>query len=186
MKETQDRNSYRDSQWHLRGRAEAVAVIFHCESANNLNLNQMISLDFFSKAPPGEATRWIVKRYTEPLVIAILQDIHDFSLKTVQQHKSLCQLYNVILCVEGDIKPFSEKILKNVIYKLILDDEPAIRERAQKIAELLGLFVSTDFILPMLLAHLNDIESRSVPRFVSSCLTALSAVIVYSSKNFGN
>jgi hypothetical protein len=50
----------------------------------------------------------------------------------------------------------------------------------------MGLYVSTDYILPMLLTHLNDIESRSVPRFVSSCLTALSAIIVHSSKNFGN
>lgn len=146
----------------------------------------MISLDFFSKAPPGEATRWIVKRYTEQLVTACLQDIHDFSLKPTMQEKSLCQLYNVILCVEDSIKPYTDKILRNVIYKLILDEEPSIRDRTQKIAELMGLFVSTDFILPMLLTHLNDIESRSVPRFVSACLTALSAVIVYSSKKFGN
>jgi hypothetical protein len=102
------------------------------------------------------------------------------------QEKSLCQLYNVILCVEDAIKPHADKILRTVIYKLILDDEPLIQARTLKIAELLGLFVPTDFILPMVLTHLNDIESRSVPRFVSSCLTALSAVIVYSSKNFGN
>ena len=102
------------------------------------------------------------------------------------QEKSLCQLYNVILCVEEDIKPHTEKILRNVVYTHILNEEPGIQNRTFKIAELLGLFVSTDFILPMLLTHLGDIESRSVPRFVSSCLTALSAVIVHSSKRFGN
>lgn len=145
----------------------------------------MISLDFFDK-PPGEATRYIVKRYTEQLVNTILQDINDFSLKPQALVKSLCQLYNVILCVEDSIKPHTDKIIRNVVYKLILDDEPAIAQRAFKIAELIGLFVPTDFVLPMVLAHLNDTESRSVPRFVSSCLTALSAVIVHSSQRFGN
>jgi hypothetical protein len=42
------------------------------------------------------------------------------------QEKSLCQLYNVILCVEEEIKPHAEKILRNVVYKLILNDEPGI------------------------------------------------------------
>lgn len=41
----------------------------------------MIALDFFSKAPPGEATRYIVKKHTDKLVETILQDINDFSLK---------------------------------------------------------------------------------------------------------
>lgn len=50
----------------------------------------MINLDFFSKAPPGEATRWIVKRYTEQLVTAVLQDINEFTLKLFQQEKALC------------------------------------------------------------------------------------------------
>ena len=145
----------------------------------------MISLDFFTKAPPGEATRYIVKKYTSELVITILDDIENNSLKKEVQLKSLCQMYNMILCVEGDIKPHAEKILRNVVYKLILDDEAEIRERARKITQLIGLYVSTDFVFPMLLSHLNDTESRSVPRFVSSCLTALSALVCYSSINFG-
>jgi len=145
----------------------------------------MISLDFFTKAPPGEATRYIVKKYTGELVLTILSDIDAMSLKKEVQHKSLCQLYNLILCVEGDIKPHAEKILKAVVYKLILDDEPEVRDRTQKIGELIGLYVSTDFVFPMLLSHLNDTESRTVPRFVSACLTAISAIVCYSSIHFG-
>ena len=38
----------------------------------------------------------------------------------------------------------------------------------------------------MCTAHLVDSESKQVPRFVSSCLTALSAVITNSSVKFGN
>lgn len=38
----------------------------------------------------------------------------------------------------------------------------------------------------MVLSHLQDSESRSVPRFVSSCLTTLSAIIVHSSQRFSN
>jgi hypothetical protein len=91
-----------------------------------------------------------------------------------------------LLCVEGAIKPHVEKILKQVVYKYILDEEALIASRSAKIAELLGLYVQTDFILPMVIAHLNDQESRAVPKFVSSCLTALSAIIVHSSIRFGD
>ena len=145
----------------------------------------MISLDFFTKGPPGEHTRYIVRKYTDPLVQTILEDVNTFSLKKEVQIKSLSQLYNLILCVEAEIKPHCEKILRSVVYKLILDDEPELRGRTQKIAELLGLFVTTDFVFPMVLTHLNDIESRSTPRYVSSVLTALSAVIKHSSIRFG-
>lgn len=55
-----------------------------------------------------------------------------------------------MVCVEDQIKPFAERILKNVIYKLILDDENEIANRSLKIAELLGLYVDTDFLVPMI------------------------------------
>jgi hypothetical protein len=96
------------------------------------------------------------------------------------------QLYNLIVCVEGQIKPQTEKILRQVIYKYILDEEPAIASRSLKICELLGLYVQTDFLLPTIISHLTDTESKNVPRFVASCLTALSAVITYSAVRFSD
>ena len=86
--------------------------------------------------------------------------------------------------MEDGIKPHTEKILKQIIYKMILDEEPAIANRSYKIAELLGLYIETDFILPMMISHLTDTESKSVPRFVSSCLTALSAVLTHTTVKF--
>jgi hypothetical protein len=88
--------------------------------------------------------------------------------------------------VEDGIKPHVEKILRNIVYKMILDEEPPVANRTYKICELLGLFVETDFILPMMISHLTDSESKSVPRFVSSCLTAISAVIVHSTVRFSS
>lgn len=73
-----------------------------------------------------------------------------------------------------------------MIYKYILDEEPAIANRSLKICELLGLYVQTDYLLPTIVGHLTDTESKSVPRFVSSCLTALSAVITYSAVRFAD
>ena len=43
-----------------------------------------------------------------------------------------------------------------MIYKNILDDEADVANRALKIAELLGLYIPTDYILPMIIEHLND------------------------------
>jgi hypothetical protein len=68
-------------------------------------------------------------------------------------------LYNLIVCVEGEaIKPHTEKILKNIVYKMILEEgnngEKEIADKARKIAELLGLYVPCDFIVPMMVSHL--------------------------------
>ncbi len=69
---------------------------------------------------------------------------------------------------------------------MILDEEPEIAKRTYKIAELLGLYVDTDFLLPMMISHLTDTESKSVPRFVSSSLTAFSAVMTNTTVKFAN
>lgn len=90
----------------------------------------------------------------------------------------------MIPCVEDEIKPYAEKILKSVIYKLILDEEPEVSTRSLKIAELLGLYVQADYLLPMMISHLTDAESKSVPRFVTSCLTAFSAALTHSTVRF--
>ena len=116
----------------------------------------------------------------------VFKDLNEFALKTHLKEKSLCQLYSLIVCVEAGIKPHAEKILRQIIYKLILDEEPEIARRTYKIAELLGLYVDTDFLLPMMIAHLTDSESKSVPRFVSSCLTAFSAVMTHTSVRYSN
>ena len=78
----------------------------------------------------------------------------------------------------------ANQILKDVIYKLILDEEPEIAQRTYKLAELLGLYVQTDYLLPLMISHLTDSESRNVPRFVSSGLTAFSAVIQWSTQKY--
>lgn len=67
---------------------------------------------------------------------------------------------------------------------MVLDDEAEIAKRTYKIAELLGLFVETDYLLPMMISHLQDSESKNVPKFVSSCLTSFSAVVTLSKIRF--
>ena len=67
-----------------------------------------------------------MSKYTNKIVEQILKDIDEFSLKMNLKEKCLIQLYNLIVCVEGQIKPYTDKILKQVIYKYILDEEPAI------------------------------------------------------------
>ena len=90
----------------------------------------------------------------------------------------------MIVCVEDGIKPHVEKILRSIVYKMILDEEPDIAMRAYKITELIGLYVQTDYVLPMMISHLTDTESKSVPRFVASCLTAFSAVLIHTTVRF--
>jgi len=113
-----------------------------------------------------------------------MADLTQFSLKMQLKQKCLEQLYNLIICVEDAIKPHVEKILRNIIYKLILDEDKDISQRTYKIAELLGLYVQTDYILPLMITHLTDNESKSVPLFVSSSLTAFSAVITLTTTRF--
>ena len=143
----------------------------------------MIKTDFLEN--PGPSTKYIVSKYTGKLVDAIFHDLNEYALKVHLKEKTLCQLYSLIVCVEGGIKPHVERILKNIIYKNILDEEPNIAARTYKVAEILGLYVDTDFLVPRMISHLTDSESKSVPRYVSSCLTAFSAVMTHTSVNFG-
>ena len=145
-----------------------------------------LSIDFFSpeNLPVGEGTRYIVRKHADALVRNILTDIEAFTLKVNLKDRTLTQLYNLIICAEDAIQPQCEKILKNVIYKNILDEEPDIAQRAYKIAELLGLYVPTDFLLPMIISHLTDSESKSVPHFVCSGLTAFSAIVHHSTQKY--
>ena len=82
------------------------------------------------------------------------------------------------------VQPHTEQILKQIVYKLILDDEADIANRAHSIAVLLGLYVPTDYILPMIIEHLTDQETKAVPQFISACLCTLSAVVTHSSVRY--
>jgi len=144
----------------------------------------VLTLDFFGSTVPGEGTRYVIRKHLDTLVKGILKDLQDFSLKVNLKEKTLCQLYNLIICAEDKIKPHCNQILKDVIYKNILDEEPEIAARTYKIAELLGCFVQTDFLLPLMISHLNDAESRHLPRFVSSGLSAFSAVVHHSTQKY--
>ena len=115
-----------------------------------------VQIDYFGDDPPGDATRYIVSKYTSELVDQILRDLDEFSLKPHLKEKALNQLYSLIVCVEVKIKPYVEKILTRIIYKDILDEEAGIANRVLKITELLGLYVPMDFLLPKIIAHLTD------------------------------
>lgn len=87
----------------------------------------VLELDFFHKNNmPGEGTKYIIRRHVDKLMSNILKDLQDFSLKVNLKERSLCQLYNLIICAEDRIRPHSNDILKQVIYKNILDEEPDI------------------------------------------------------------
>lgn len=146
----------------------------------------VLEIDFFQGQVPGEGTRYIVRKHLDKIVKNILKDVQTFSLKSNLKEKTLAQLYNAIVCAEHKIKPHCNDILKNVIYKLILDEEQEIASRAYKVAELLGLYVQTDYLLPLMISHLTDSESKNVPKFVSSGLTAFSAVIHHSTEKYPN
>lgn len=141
-----------------------------------------LTIDFFSmeNLPVGEGTRYIVRKHLDTLVRNMLADLAAFTLKVNLKERTLCQLYNLIVCAEDAIQPHCEAILKNVVYKNILDEEPEVAARTYKVAELLGLYVRTDYLLPMIISHLTDSESKAVPRFVGSGLTAFSAVVHHS------
>ena len=64
-----------------------------------------LTLDFFDGKPPGEGTRYIIRKHLDKLVKGILQDIHYLTLKANLKEKCLCQLYNLIVWAVDRIKP---------------------------------------------------------------------------------
>jgi len=123
-------------------------------------------VDYFDGKPPGEATQHMIKRHLNDIVKNIFKDMQAFSLKIHLKEKTLCQLYNLIVCAEGNIKPHVAHIMKDIVYKFILDEDPDISQRAYKIAELLGLYVRADYLIPLMINDLTNVESRNIPLFV--------------------
>mmetsp|Transcript_10035 Transcript_10035/g.16891 ORF Transcript_10035/g.16891 Transcript_10035/m.16891 type:complete len:364 (+) Transcript_10035:20-1111(+) len=144
----------------------------------------VLTIDFFNEKAPGKGTKYIVSKHLDLIVRNIVQDVQLFSLKQNLKERTLCQLYNLIVCAEEKIKPHCTEILRNVVYKYILDEDPEIATRVYRIAELLGFHVQTDYLLPLMISHLTDSESKNVPRFVASGLTAFSAVIHHSTQKY--
>lgn len=64
-----------------------------------------------------------------------------------------------------------------VVYKYVLEEDPEVVKRCLKIAGLVGRFICSNVLLPLVVSHLTDKESKNLPRYVSSCLAVLSEVI---------
>lgn len=50
----------------------------------------------------------------------------------------------------------------------------------------MGYFVDTDYIIPILIAHLKDKDSLSLPHFTASCLYVFSEIVLYSTANYSS
>ena len=61
-----------------------------------------LKIDYFKEGslPVGKGTKNAINRHLDALMKKILRDLSEFSLKINLKEKSLCQLYNLIVCVE--------------------------------------------------------------------------------------
>mmetsp|Transcript_34058 Transcript_34058/g.33598 ORF Transcript_34058/g.33598 Transcript_34058/m.33598 type:complete len:329 (-) Transcript_34058:618-1604(-) len=137
----------------------------------------------FFKERPGKGTRYIVAKHSKEILKQVLTDTGTFSLKENLRQKCYDQLYNLVICCEESIKPHSQDILKQ-LYKTILDQDPIIKERSREIAQALGYFVDTDYIIPIIIDHLKDKDSLSLPHYISSCLFVFSELVLYSTAKY--
>jgi hypothetical protein len=72
----------------------------------------VLEIEFFNGKAPGDGIKYIVRKHLDKLVQNIIKDVQLFSLKTNLKERTLCQLYNLIVCAEDKIKPFCNDILK--------------------------------------------------------------------------
>ncbi len=105
-----------------------------------------------------------------------------FNLRAHCISSGLNKIYSLIVCCGckfGENKSKGSMLADalKVVYKYILEEDPELVRRCLKIAGLLGRFMDTNVLLPMLISHLTDKESKNRPIYVSSCLAVLSEVV---------
>jgi len=108
------------------------------------------------KARPGIGTRFLIKKNAENMINTTLNDILTWTINTELRYKFLYQLYNLILCCEDGITPYTGKII-NMLYRNITEEEKNIREISMKIAYAIGFYVSPNVFVPI---FANDFQQK--------------------------
>ncbi len=123
----------------------------------------------------GEGAKYIIRKNMRAILDATLEDIMNFKQPNNLKVKSLSVLYHLIKACGSQLEPFIDKIL-NSLYGRIDEDEEIIKQ-CENIASILGLTIDQGVLIPLLIRHINELESKQTYQPMNSRLKILSNIL---------
>lgn len=123
----------------------------------------------------GEGAKYLIRKNMRAILDATLEDIMNFKQPNNLKVKSLCVLYHLIKACGSQLEPFTDKIL-NSLYGRIDDDEQIIKQ-CENIANILGLTIEQGILIPLLIRHIHELESKHTFQPLNSRLKILSNIL---------
>jgi len=123
----------------------------------------------------GDGAKYIIRKNMRAILDATLDDIMNFKQANNLKVKSLCVLYHLIKACGSQLEPFTDKIL-NSLYGRIDEDEELIKQ-CENIANILGLTIEQGILIPLLIKHINELESKQTFQPLNSRLKILSNIL---------
>ena len=125
----------------------------------------------------GEGSKYIIRSNMNPMLDIILEEVNDFTLQAGLKMKSIGVLYQIVKGCGSSVVSHLEKILF-ALYKNINNDEEDIMAKIEETANILGLCIDQDIIIPILSKHLSDVEIKTAFQPFSARVRIFSNVVM--------
>ncbi len=122
-----------------------------------------------------QGAKYIIRKNMKSILESSLEDILNFKQPNNLKVKSLCVLFHLIKACGTQLEPFSDKIL-NSLYGRIDEDEELIKQ-CENIANILGLTIDQGVLIPLLIKHIYELESKQTFQPLNSRLKILSNIL---------
>jgi dynein assembly factor 5 len=133
------------------------------------NSNKNISIEFKPSA------KFLIRKNMKGILDVVLDEINDFKQSNSMKLKSLSVLFYLIKASGALLEKYVDKIL-NCLYSH-MDSEEDLSKKCEETAEILGLCIDQNIILPIISKHLSEVEIKNSYQPMYCRLKLLSNVI---------
>jgi len=124
----------------------------------------------------GEGSKYLIRKNMDAMLEIILEEVNDFTLQVGLKLKSIGVLYQIVKGCGSNVVSYLEKI-QFALYKNINAEEEDIMSKIEETANILGLCIDQDIIIPTLSKHLSDIEIKSAVQPFSARVRIFSNIV---------
>lgn len=123
----------------------------------------------------GEGAKYLINKNMKGILEIVLEDINNFKQPLNLKIKSLSILNNLIKACGSSLEPYVEKILNSIYNKSEEDEE--FNRQLENIANMLGLTIDQSILIPLLIKHIQEIESKNSYQPLLARLKILSFIL---------
>jgi hypothetical protein len=122
-----------------------------------------------------EGAKYLIKKNMKGILEIVLEDVNNFKQPLNLKIKSLSVLNNLIKACGSSLENYVDKILNSIYNKFEEDEE--FNKQLENVANMLGLTIDQSIIIPILLKHIQEIESKNSFQPLLSRLKILSYIL---------